>query len=99
MIYIIGSLEWFNHPFDCVVMASTEIEGVTIESSYFDHVESGDIGKKPPTNYFRFICAYFYVIALFIFVFLYGKYNIQELHIMDDIVKIILNNTHVDDVK
>ena len=52
--------------------------------------------KKSSMSYFRFICVYFYVILLFVFMFLYGKYNIQELHVIDDVIKVILNGTDME---
>lgn len=88
----------FKEPFDCVIMTSVTQQRVARESSYIDNIESGEIEEKSQISYFRLVCIYFCAIVLLIFLFLYGKYNVQELHVIDDIVKLILNGTRVDEI-
>lgn len=50
------------------------------------------------SNYFKYVCGCLCIYGLLIFIFLFGKYNVQELHMIDDVIRVVFNKTSVDEV-
>ena len=51
-------------------------------------------GKKHPLS--RYLCTYLFTICLIVFVIAYREYNFSDPHIVDSVVKVMLNSTFED---
>lgn len=72
----------------------TSLRGSAVVGDVYDP-ENGMPGERPYKSCFKSVCACFYIVALLIFIFLYGKYSVQELHVIDDVIKVVLNKTFI----
>lgn len=64
---------------------------------YIYDEESNTSSVKARNGHFKSICTSFCIFILLIFMFLYEKYTVQELHVVDNMIRLVLNSTAVNE--